>query len=1004
MSLINGELSYTPHQNYVGNDFFTLQVSDGALTDRVEISVIIEAVNDAPVTTNDFYEVTEGALLSVDDSKSILVNDFDVDDTTANLTIELVTQPSRASVFSMLADGRFEYQHDGSEFLNDSFSYRLSDGQVESNVSQVDIQINPINDAPIFISALELDAIEQGSVFEYFVGVSDPDSVDLQLEYQGPDWLSLDGFNINGLVPSDISGDISFTVNVRDNEGATAQQQSTFEVLQRETAEVHLAANWSNAPAFVAQEATLNLRLQSFSDTSVSGTLLLEFSEGTQIVSAQNCSENALNLSCELIIPSNETVEVNVVITAEQVQDTLVSAELIDINDNRLANVNSDISFIRQAVTQGNASFDISNATALTTADLHERQGIEIIAGTEQGDTVKILRLDGEAGQSELLASLNNTGQTETIIANDFNLDGRTDVLVINSQGQVSDVYYATREGLFESSTQTIALNFGKKAFIQDFNQDGYPDLVMSGQGYNLSVYINVDGYFSEAPDVYTANHPITSIANLIADNKIAVATGQSLQILFYQIQQTISARPTLDGSLAAKISKASFVPASEPLEIVGITDIAVADLDGDNSQEIVVTARSTTTSTVNNDGKAKRSVSVVSTTANKLETVGRFGSASSNKVQIADFDGDNKPDLMIGNDTGVVQIYKNKGQLNQFELQESVIVSNSSVIAPVDLNGDGLADIVSYDKTQGKMALFTSNSNGNLGQQADLVLKAQTQLMVLEENTNHQVLYKLLIENSAQVDSLENKVTINVPDDIDVKSMPVYCVNETTKVIVCSIGTVLAGSEITIPLVLSGNLLNSKINASHKASLADTNTGNNFVESEFSKYGGNLSVSAVAEIVNNNEKIFSYSAIVKNNSALSTTNNQITVSFPEGLGYLDVPQNCIRQVSTSLVVFVCDLGTLANGVKATTRFRLQKYAGVAMQSDLISVAAKADIMDVDTNDNQAQTSIDSLFTASGRSESSGGSIHYLLLILILLISLQYQFRKYQIRKRKTVI
>ena len=48
------------------------------------------------------------------------------------------------------ADGTFDYQHDGSETLSDSFTYQVMDASgAVSGVATVSISVNPINDPPI---------------------------------------------------------------------------------------------------------------------------------------------------------------------------------------------------------------------------------------------------------------------------------------------------------------------------------------------------------------------------------------------------------------------------------------------------------------------------------------------------------------------------------------------------------------------------------------------------------------------------------------------------------------------------------------------------------------------------------------------------------------------------------------------------------------------------------------------------------------------------------------
>ena len=52
-------------------------------------------------------------------------------------------------VFVANADGSFSYTPQGDWFGEDSFSYRVSDGTLDSNVATVRFTVTPVNDAPV---------------------------------------------------------------------------------------------------------------------------------------------------------------------------------------------------------------------------------------------------------------------------------------------------------------------------------------------------------------------------------------------------------------------------------------------------------------------------------------------------------------------------------------------------------------------------------------------------------------------------------------------------------------------------------------------------------------------------------------------------------------------------------------------------------------------------------------------------------------------------------------
>ena len=102
--------------------------------------------NDAPTAVNDAYTVAEGGTLNVP-APGVLANDSDPEGNP--LTATLVSGPSHAASFTLNADGSFSYEHDGSEAASDSFTYKASDGSLDSNVATVTITVTPVNDAPV---------------------------------------------------------------------------------------------------------------------------------------------------------------------------------------------------------------------------------------------------------------------------------------------------------------------------------------------------------------------------------------------------------------------------------------------------------------------------------------------------------------------------------------------------------------------------------------------------------------------------------------------------------------------------------------------------------------------------------------------------------------------------------------------------------------------------------------------------------------------------------------
>ncbi len=106
------------------------------------ITVNVTAVNDAPVAVNDTATTAEDTAVTV----AVRANDFDVDSTT--LTTILVAGPQHGSAV-LNADGSFTYTPALNFNGADSFTYKVNDGALDSNVATVSITITAVNDAPV---------------------------------------------------------------------------------------------------------------------------------------------------------------------------------------------------------------------------------------------------------------------------------------------------------------------------------------------------------------------------------------------------------------------------------------------------------------------------------------------------------------------------------------------------------------------------------------------------------------------------------------------------------------------------------------------------------------------------------------------------------------------------------------------------------------------------------------------------------------------------------------
>jgi len=194
----NGTFNYVHNGSETTSDSFTYRASDGSPSNTATVSITITPVNDAPTAVNDGpFVANEGG--SVPGNPSVLSNDTDPEGD--SLTAVLIAGPANASSFTLNANGRFSYTHDGSDTTSDSFTYQADDGD-RSNTATVSISINAVNDPPTAVDDGPVAVDEGGTIpgsFNVLANDSDPENDPLTaLLVSGPGNASSFALNANG--------------------------------------------------------------------------------------------------------------------------------------------------------------------------------------------------------------------------------------------------------------------------------------------------------------------------------------------------------------------------------------------------------------------------------------------------------------------------------------------------------------------------------------------------------------------------------------------------------------------------------------------------------------------------------------------------------------------------------------------------------------------------------------------------------------------------------------
>jgi VCBS repeat-containing protein len=168
----DGSFTYTPAANFNGSDSFTYRATDGSLQSNVAtVSITVNPVNDAPVANNDSSSTNEDTPLTVA-APGVLGNDTDVDGPT--LTASLVGGSAHGTL-ALNSNGSFTYTPAADFNGTDTFTYKASDGSLDSNVATVTITINAVNDAPVAVNDAKTTNEDTGFAFDVVANDTDVD-------------------------------------------------------------------------------------------------------------------------------------------------------------------------------------------------------------------------------------------------------------------------------------------------------------------------------------------------------------------------------------------------------------------------------------------------------------------------------------------------------------------------------------------------------------------------------------------------------------------------------------------------------------------------------------------------------------------------------------------------------------------------------------------------------------------------------------------------------------
>ncbi|MFN3408277.1 MAG: Ig-like domain-containing protein [Limisphaerales bacterium] len=215
-------LLYTPNPNANGADSFTFRVNDGLTNSATAtVSISITPVNDAPVA------IAQSVTTDRNVARAITLTGSDVDGDP--LTYTLLTQPTLGTLSG--TPPNLTYTPNNNVTGNDSFTFRVNDGTVNSAAATVSITILPgANQPPVALSQSVTNA--EDTALPITLAGTDPEGAPLQFTILTPPTngvLTGTAPNVTYRPNTNFFGGDSFTFRVSD--GQTNSAPATVSII-----------------------------------------------------------------------------------------------------------------------------------------------------------------------------------------------------------------------------------------------------------------------------------------------------------------------------------------------------------------------------------------------------------------------------------------------------------------------------------------------------------------------------------------------------------------------------------------------------------------------------------------------------------------------------------------------------------------------------------------------------------------------------------------------------
>jgi VCBS repeat-containing protein len=492
----NGTFSYTPQANFNGTDSFKYKANDGAAdSNAATITLTVSPVNDAPVAQNGSASGNEDTAISGTVSAS------DVDNTAAQLSYSLAGANGGAQhgTVTLNANGSFTYRPTANYNGSDSFSFRASDGALNSNIALESLTVFAVNDPPVFPNnqdngfapaggpSLATISVLENTTAVTIVAATDIDSPTLAYSIVGG--ADAARFQINVATgalsfvaapdfekPSDTDHNNSYIVQVRASDGSLSADEI-------------ITVNVTDVKEVVTIARPVDFNADGMDDllwrTADGGVSVWTYTGG--LVSPLPTLTGSAPLST--------TIEGTGDFNGDGTGDILFRSA-----DGHIAEWLMNGTQITAARDVGtiDASWHVAGTGDFngdhTDDILFRNDAGQVVTWSMQGGNIAAIKTAGSVGPT---SHIQGTG--------DFNGDGRTDILFRNDDGHVVT-------WLMSNGQASAIVDIGSTpasahiAGTGDFNGDGQTDILFRGDDGHVTEWLMTSGHIASIQDIGSAN------------------------------------------------------------------------------------------------------------------------------------------------------------------------------------------------------------------------------------------------------------------------------------------------------------------------------------------------------------------------------------------------------------------------------------------------------------------------------------------------------------------